>query len=251
MRVLFSSAVSIALSFAALSAQTVEGRLLDSGSDQPIILGQVLLLTGGGEVVARTFTDETGFFSLTAPDGGSFFLRGERFGYRAQVDGVFDLGEGGVISVEFRLPRNPVVLDTLQVSAEPRSTKLTLLGFYDRRDIGMGKFIGPKEIAEKPVFGTTDLLRNIPRVQIRQRPFGGSEVVIRGAGAVSLTGGGVCYPKVVVDGNVILRGEPARLDQVIQPSEIEAIEVYRGPSETPLQFGGISSPCGVILIWTR
>jgi outer membrane receptor protein involved in Fe transport len=126
-----------------------------------------------------------------------------------------------------------------------------LLGFYDRRDIGMGKFIGPKEIAEKPVFGTTDLLRNIPRVQIRQRPFGGSEVVIRGAGAVSLTGGGVCYPKVVVDGNVILRGEPARLDQVIQPSEIEAIEVYRGPSETPLQFGGISSPCGVILIWTR
>jgi len=241
------------LPLSGVRAQTIQGRLLEVGSDQPIILAQVFLLTGGGLVVDRTFTDEEGFFALWSPEAGSFFLRAERMGYTSRVDGVFDLGEGGILSVEFRLPRAPIQLDTLTVSAEPRDTKLALLGFYDRQRVGFGHFLGPEEIARRPVFETADFLRNIPRVRIRQRPFGGTEVLIQGAASTSLNGGGLCYPKVVVDGNEVLRGgrEPARLDDVARPHEISAMEVYRGPAETPLQFGGSSSPCGVILIWTR
>ncbi|MGW8266750.1 MAG: carboxypeptidase regulatory-like domain-containing protein [Longimicrobiales bacterium] len=237
-------------------AQTIEGRLLESGSDEPIILAQVFLLTGGGVIVDRTFTDEEGSFAVWSPEPGSFFLRAERMGYASRVDGVFDLGEGGILSVEFRLPRAPIQLDTLTVSAEggaagPRDTKLALLGFYDRQRAGFGRFLGPEEIARRPVFEATDLLRNIPRVRIRQRPFGETEVLIQGAASVSLKGG-LCYPKVVVDGNEVFRGgdQPARLDDVVRPHEISAMEVYRGPGEIPLQFGGASSPCGVILIWT-
>ena len=244
MRLLSFLAIFVILACPGLPAQTVEGRLLELGSDQPIILAQVFLLTVGGEIADQTFTDERGFFSLSAREAGSFFVQAERIGYEARVDGVFDLGEGGVLSVEFRLPRNPVALDTLHVSAERRSARLVLLGFYDRMKYGFGKFLTPEEIARRSVFGATDLLRNIPRVRIRQRQFGGSEVLIRSSR-------GLCSPNVVIDGNVVFWGQPARLDEVVQPHEIEAIEVYRGGAEIPLQFGGASSTCGAILIWTR
>lgn len=42
----------------------------------------------------------------------------------------------------------------------------------------------------------------------------------------------------------------AETDELISPSDIRGIEVYRGAAETPLQFGEAWSPCGVILIWT-
>lgn len=252
MRFLSAALAFLILTGTGLRAQTIEGRLLEAGTDSPIILGEVVLLTGGGLVVDRTFTDEDGNFALWSPEPGSFFLRAACFGYTSRVDGVFDLGEGGILSVEFRLPKAPIQLDTLTVSAERRDTKLALLGFYDRRRAGFGRFLGPEEIARRPVFDTSDLLRNIPRVRIRQRPFGGSEVLIRGAASTSLSGGGLCYPKVVLNGMEVFRGgrEPARLDDVVRPHEISAMEIYRGPGEIPLQFGGASSPCGVILIWT-
>jgi hypothetical protein len=253
MRSLCAVLAFLILTGTGLRAQTIEGRLLEAGTDSPIILGQVVLITGGGLVVDRTFTDEKGAFALWSPEPGNFFLRAEGVGYLSRVDGVFDLGEGGILSVEFRLPRAPIQLDTLMVFSEPRDTKLALLGFYDRQRVGFGHFLGPEEITRKPVFETTDFLRNIPRVRIRQRPFGGSEVLIQGAASTSLNGGGLCYPKVVVDGNEVFRGgnEPARLDDVVRPHEVSALEIYRGPGEIPLQFGGSSSPCGVILIWTR
>jgi hypothetical protein len=33
--------------------------------------------------------------------------------------------------------------------------------------------------------------------------------------------------------------------------DVEAIEVYRRPSEIPVQYGGPTRGCGVILIWMR
>ncbi len=37
----------------------------------------------------------------------------------------------------------------------------------------------------------------------------------------------------------------------IAPASIEAIEYYAGASQTPLEYGGLESACGVIVIWTR
>ncbi|RMH14199.1 MAG: hypothetical protein D6701_11515, partial [Gemmatimonadetes bacterium] len=38
---------------------------------------------------------------------------------------------------------------------------------------------------------------------------------------------------------------------LIRPEDIEAIEVYRGASEVPAEFGGSDAGCGAIVIWTR
>lgn len=250
----FYSTLSLSLSLTLLPqllfGQAIEGHLVEAGTGEPIVLAQVTLLTGSGEIADQTFTDEAGYFIVASDDPGSFFLRAERMGFSTSVDGIFELGEGGVLSVEFRLRRAPMALDTLVVEAERRDLKLDLLGFYDRRRAGFGRFIGPEEIERTPVMETTDLLRMIPRVRINHAPFGQSTVTI--AGSTSARGRG-CYPKVILDGFEVSRGsdEPARLDELISPVNVRAIEVYRGATETPLQFGGASSPCGVILIWTR
>ena len=46
-------------------------------------------------------------------------------------------------------------------------------------------------------------------------------------------------------------GEIGGWNELVHPSEIEAIEAYPSPLGMPAQFGGSRSPCGAILIWTK
>lgn len=233
-------------------SQTVEGYLLETGTDEPIILGMVSLLWESREIAAQTFTDESGFFSLSANGPGSFFLRAERVGYSTRVDGLFEIDEGASISVEFRLPRDPVALDTLTVATERKVVVLRQMGFYERQEDEEGIFLGPEALGRIPAFQTTHFFRRLPRVRVNEGPMGSSTITIAGAGRVSLEGRRPCYPKVLVDGTTVFRGggEAAMLDSVVQPHEIVGIEIYRGAAEIPVRWSGASSPCGLILIWT-
>jgi hypothetical protein len=41
------------------------------------------------------------------------------------------------------------------------------------------------------------------------------------------------------------------LDQFLRPDDIEAVEVYKSPSEVPVQYQGRNGSCGTILVWTK
>ncbi len=76
-----------------------------------------------------------------------------------------------------------------------------------------------------------------------------------------------CRPSVVVDGALVRgfgQGDPTddlgrqgdsawalRLDGLVRADEVVGVEVYTSASTTPAQFGGLASPCGAIVIWTR
>jgi hypothetical protein len=53
---------------------------------------------------------------------------------------------------------------------------------------------------------------------------------------------------VFLDG-MMLPGSP-NVDE-FRVEELEAIEIYRGGSQTPPEFNMVSSNCGVLLLWTR
>jgi hypothetical protein len=59
---------------------------------------------------------------------------------------------------------------------------------------------------------------------------------------------------VYVDGHMVSgrsQSDPLFDMNSIQPDQIEAIEFYAGPSETPPEYSGLNSTCGVLVIWTR
>jgi hypothetical protein len=76
-------------------------------------------------------------------------------------------------------------------------------------------------------------------------PLGSSSTIsIRGS-ALS----GNCQPGLVIDG-LQFQGGAGDIDQLVRPEDIAGMAVYRGPSETPVEYQSASS-CGVIQIWTR
>ncbi len=66
---------------------------------------------------------------------------------------------------------------------------------------------------------------------------------------------GKCNPSVVLDGVLLQPGGTASgglsLDDLVNPFNIEALEVYPGPEGVPVQYSGYLSPCGAILVWSK
>jgi hypothetical protein len=62
-----------------------------------------------------------------------------------------------------------------------------------------------------------------------------------------------CYAQVYLDNLEIYTGrdgEPNFDVNSIPPAEIEAIEYYASPAQTPARYSGLNSTCGVLVIWT-
>jgi hypothetical protein len=63
-----------------------------------------------------------------------------------------------------------------------------------------------------------------------------------------------CYLTIYVDGlRLWTWGQPEipDLDHLLNVIDIEGIEIYRGPSETPIAYQTTGSACGALLLWTR
>jgi hypothetical protein len=56
---------------------------------------------------------------------------------------------------------------------------------------------------------------------------------------------------VYLDGTPVLVNREVSINELITPDQVQAIEIFRGPSETPAQWRDSNSACGVILIWSR
>ena len=62
-----------------------------------------------------------------------------------------------------------------------------------------------------------------------------------------------CYAQVYLDATLMNQGTPTEPFDVnsLSTTQIEAIEWYASPSETPSKYARLGSPCGVYVIHTR
>lgn len=253
-----------------LEGQTVRGRLLEIGTDRPVLLGRVALVDTTFTPVEQTLTDHEGRFELTAPGPGAYWVVADRIGYQPSIDGILELGEGGFIEVAYRIRPRPIELEGITATAEREriERRLDLAGFYNRRNAGFGDFIGPEELERRPPVDSRDLLRGIPSVRVSDG-FAGQVLTCNGR-----------FPRIFVDGIQVgflplhASGTPnAVLEDFAPVEDIAAVEVYRRPSALPLQYGNtmqaaggatggtgssgddLPSPPGsprcTVLIWTR
>jgi len=245
----------------------VSGVFVDSAGN-PI---QHAVLSVVGESL-RVATDSTGHFRLLVPPGPTL-LAARSLGYRPLMWAV-TLVSGQEYVQRVNLSQLSITLPGITVVAQPYWPR-RLEGFYKRRQLGFGKYMDREQIDRQVVMRAADLLRQIAGVRVVQDPANPFRYLVGFARCNLMTGvppppmaetpkswlrggetspqlTGVAQPRsvvgVYVDGFKVT-GDPGEVLGMINANDVEAIEVYRGPSELPAEF--MSDDCAAIVIWTR
>lgn len=217
-------------------ASAVRGTVRQSGNGQPIADAVIRVLNTPLEVVS----DSRGAFVIPKIPPGRYQLHIEHLGYGARTDSVL-VDFRSTVQLTAELSVQPIALPPLVVSTQ--SHILADVGFYDRQRVGTGRFLTKDMWRDQGPLLPSDVLRNVAGVKVQLAANMMDHVVYDRNN---------CPMRYFMDG--------ARLNPTFQIDQIdvqwiEALEVYRGPSEVPGEFSGFSSSergnCGVIVIWTR
>jgi Carboxypeptidase regulatory-like domain/TonB-dependent Receptor Plug Domain len=195
----------------------------------PLSGAQIRLVGARG----TTLSDERGRFELRDLPAGTQVLEVRRIGYLLAQQPV-ELRAGRPVFQDVRLQRI-VTLDSLRVLAQ-RSRYPEFE--QHRRMSGFGTFLTADEVARRVSFETSDLFRMIPGFRVSG--YGLDAKVTSSRGVTSLTG--ACSPNIVID------GMPDQEINLIHPSSIGAMEIYRAGQPVPPQY---DRGCGAIVIWSR
>ena len=234
-----------------LEAQAISGQLLEAGTDRAIPFAEVDALDAKGDVVASTLSDGSGHFSVKLKKAGTYTIYAARLGYYAAVSTEIEVDKGQDIAVAVRLSPAPVAVDSLTVGVDSRVSSLSQVGFYSRRATGIGHFLTHQQIeAMIGIHTLADVVREVPGVRLSRNQFGQQGVYLLNAMGLP------CAPVLLLDGMAI---NPP-WEKILDPHEVEGIEVYSRPTQIPLRFQnmvpltttqGASDRCGVVVAWSR
>jgi hypothetical protein len=188
----------------------------------------------------RGVADSGGRFQLTNLTPGTTSVLVRRLGFTPKRIGV-TLAEGRADSVHVILALLPFELAGINTEAAPIGR---MADFERHRVNGQGIYIDRAELEKRRTPRLSDVLRRVPGVRILTDRTG--RPLLR-MGRSSM--GRDCPPEFWIDG---VRAQFLGVDDV-PVSDIEALEVYRGPSGLPPEFNSrfTNAQCGAIIIWTR
>ena len=249
-RLLILLAILLVASSGHLSAQRVTGEVREVGFGRPVRGAIVTLLDTLDAVLGSVATDSTGSFSLRAPGAGRYRInlrRGEIYSVRTAL---FSLTADQVRRFQLEVPLPPVELPAVRATAE-RIPSAAMLGIEQRMKSGFGTFLTREQLDRAgTAIRLNELLREVSGLQIARDNR-------LGASYIELSRGG-CPAKLVVNGVTVVRaplklGDEEILKEFLEyrAGDIEAVEIYKGPSETPGLFGGSDAQCGVVAVWLR
>ena len=190
-------------------------------------------------------TDSAGRFQLRSLDPVRVTVTIRRLGFDPESF-EFTLHAMTDDSVAVTMQQNVQLLDAMKSNSTLSHRFAALEDFYKRRSRGTGgSFLTRAEIERRNTTVLSEVLRDVPGVRI-----------LRGAGvqqggvrfASSSTRSQVCKPNVWIDGQL---ARDMEVDE-IPANDVEAMELYPGPSTTPMQFSqqATSYACGAVVIWT-
>lgn len=234
---------------------TLVGRVIDDITEYPLSYADVRILAPDGSVLHRIQTDEQGTFEAEVRRLSAVRIRAGRFGYTTNTTPLLHFDGRTFFQVEVRLDPDTILLAPLEVIAWSEIPDDAVLeGFKRRVETGLGLYITRDVVEARNPNYVTDLLREIPGLQVVGSGTG-TRPVVRMTRASSRE----CATQIFVDGFLINKREAGagsrpldyRIDDVVLPSSVEGIEVYRGLSTVPPEFLNPDAECGVIAIWTR
>lgn len=211
-----------------------------SGDPVPDVVVNVVAL---GRVAT---TDDNGRFSLPELIPGRHDVAFSHLGYRERSESI-EVEQDRVARLQIVLTVDAIALDPIEVAVDSRDRNLESVGFYQREEDGWGDFLDREYIENwNPIELTRALTRfpGVTRVPDPRMPSQGF-LALRRMGTL-------CIPTVYLDGIRIGDArQPAGIDQILDPSVVAGVEVYRNTAGIPPQYSGTGSSCGVVLIWLR
>ncbi|HEU5218125.1 MAG TPA: carboxypeptidase regulatory-like domain-containing protein [Gemmatimonadales bacterium] len=209
----------------------------------PVPFAEVAILSTDLRAVA----DSDGLFRIRNVPAGLFAVIVRAIGWKSYLflirmePGMEQIGRIGLEPAPQHLPDLEV---TAGKYAKPAEYALTHRydDFFHRRRVRSGIFRLRSDPAFTSAVYTGDLLRMIPGVRVS---FGG------GGTAVSFSRCTGPNDKVAVwiDGARTMTDNHNEALGYLRASDIEMIEVYRGPGQIPAEF--LADSCAAIVIWTR
>lgn len=213
--------------------------MLELGSNRPIPAASVTLAAATRSLLV-TVSDSAGMFQIAVPRADRYTLRVERIGYGSESSGTLEVGARENVDVTIRLSVTPVRFEPLLVVE--RRTQIRPQAEFERRlasgrNTGLGVFITRKDLDSTSAHSVNDLLGRVPLLGLQR------ETVVSYSQ-------GVCIPTLYLNGARLQFATGESINDLIQPSTLEGIEIYRNRTELPRNFAGIGS-CAAILFWTR
>ncbi len=278
MRILFTGRILFAvLLFASLSPATSQfrsdlqaqegrvgaelwGRVLQAGDTMGIPGALVEVVDGSGRVT----TGLTGLYRLVGLTPGPHTLRVRLLGYRPVTMPV-DLQDGRALQMDIRLERLPTTLTEVRIEGQLRHVPPRFQDVYRRMTTANGKIFTREDIERFNPLDVESLLQQVPTVRVTHHGIFFARCNEGGASALGL--GGSPGVQIYIDGQRMTgrtsSGRPgARFDgedpvaaeqrdvmRMVNPSQIQAMEVYSGVARIPGEF--LEDACAVIAIWTR
>ena len=263
----WSRAMALSLSVATIvpgsvASQTViRGQVRADSSRTAIPFAQVDLSSVGKTTQASI----SGVYTLDSVPAGRQRLTARAVGY-SPLEVLVDVAANDTLRLDLLLARKVTQLAPLVATApRPGFTSGRMAEFEERRRKAVGRFLDRAALAALEPAPLSDGLRRMTGVQLIRLPWpclGFAAVSGRGTGSGNRTAfrcgakpvPPYCFLSVFVDGLKIWEfGDDRQPPDVsgITTGELEAVEVYRGPSEVPMAFDAVGAECGVIVLWTR
>jgi hypothetical protein len=228
-----------------LAAQQIHGTVVESVGQQPVPDVLISFLDGSDRFLLQVLTDSSGRFASALPRAGSYSLRIEKFGYLALHTEPFPLALEEILDLAIVIGVEAVPLTPVQVAARRREAPGAHPEFHWRvergRQMGNGRFFTREDIEQTAFVKTSSMLMQVPGIRLVYARDG--RVLLGGSGR----GGYNCRPAVYLNGMEI--SAATDLDQ-LSLDELEGVEVYRWPTEMPVELAR-PGVCSAVAFWSR
>jgi TonB-linked SusC/RagA family outer membrane protein len=229
---------------------TISGRITATTTSQP--LADVRVLVIGSNFSATTAAD--GRYALRGVPAGAAQLQVLRVGYESKKQSV-TVTVGGTVTADFALSVAVAQLDEVVTTATGQQRKVELGNAISTLgDVS-------KRVEETPINTLQDLMtgKSPSVIVLPNTVTGGAPVFrIRGLNSLATTGSGISnQPIVIIDGvrmnssnqSAGVGGTNYSMLNALDPTEIEDIEIVKGPSAATLY--GTDAANGVVVVTTK
>src|ERR1700741_1079074 len=196
------------------------------------------VVRGRGRDMGRARTGPDGAFQLGLRAAGTVRIRAERAGYQATLTGELPVAPREAVEVEVRISSSAVAMEPLRGTARvrpPPRRNRELNGFYRGGRLGIGQYVRREDIERRANANLAQVLARVPGARIRYQgaheyiyfPRNGEPSLVQNRRGPPRN---ACLPRLFVDGTRVTYDAMNDINSVVNPNQVEALEVFRGAS---------------------